>query len=593
VTRRKEKTLQLHAIPLQPSRAVLVLALLAPVLAGCGSSSSTGAVEPDPASVAPATAPLYVSAVVSPKGSLATDATTDAHELTHLGDPFGSLLNTLEGDGTIHFSWAEAKPWVGQRAGLIVTAVGASRSAVTALEGDLSSGLTATATKGLLQKSQVQAALILNAKDIAKARSFVSTLGSRAGSHSSSYDGVSYQVDPEAQAAAIVGHFVVIGNESALKDVIATSVGGASLLRAPAYVKLAANADPGSLANVYISPSGLLGSVHTQGKEGAQGIQALRQLVANSEELYLSLAPADNSIVLDIDTLPSKSISGGGGLLTSSAEGAQAMSELPGESWLAVGLGNVGVTLGGDVRAISGLASLLTSLGGSAASASEGASAGGFDVKGVLEGVLAPLQALSSVGAQTQHDFLSWMSSAGIFTSGSTIVNLRAGIVIDSNNPVLSHAAVAKLGTLLSKSGGSVQQISIPDTDAAISARVKGLPVELDIANGQSSNGHYKFVIGLGEASVQDALNPSSTMSGAASASIAKTLGDGMRPSFTIDFPTLLTLLEGIGLADDPSITKATPYLRSLTTLSGGAKSLGGGIERYRLALGLQSTQTG
>jgi hypothetical protein len=208
-------------------------------------------------------------------------------------------------------------------------------------------------------------------------------------------------------------------------------------------------------------------------------------------------------------------------------------------------------------------------------------------VKGLLEGILTPLSALSSPGARTQHDFLSWMGSAGIFVSGSTVVNLRAGIVIDSKNPSLSHAAVAKLGALLSKTGGSIQPTSIPGTDAAISARVSGLPVELDIANGRGSSGQTKFVVGLGQASIQDALKPASTLSSAATSSAAaSTAGVGARPSLTVDFPTLLSLLEGVGL----SISKVVPYLRSLTTLVGGGKSLGGGIERFRLVLGLQQT---
>ena len=50
----------------------------------------------------------------------------------------------------------------------------------------------------------------------------------------------------------------------------------------------------------------------------------------------------------------------------------------------------------------------------------------------------------------------------------------------------------------------------------------------------------------------------------------------------------LLSLLEGVGLAEDPTVSKFTPYLRASTTLTGGGKSLGGGIERLRLVLGLQ-----
>ena len=49
-----------------------------------------------------------------------------------------------------------------------------------------------------------------------------------------------------------------------------------------------------------------------------------------------------------------------------------------------------------------------------------------------------------------------------------------------------------------------------------------------------------------------------------------------------VDFPTLLSLLEGVGLTEDPTIAPFVPYLRSLTTLAGGGTTLGGGVERFR-----------
>ncbi len=98
-------------------------------------------------------------------------------------------------------------------------------------------------------------------------------------------------------------------------------------------------------------------------------------------------------------------------------------------------------------------------------------------------------------------------------------------------------------------------------------------------------------MIGIGEQSVEAALHPSSTLSGATSHSSASAaLGEGIQPSVIVEFPTLLGLLEGVGLSEDPTIAPLMPYLRSLGTLSGGGKSLGGGIERFRLVLGLQGS---
>jgi hypothetical protein len=147
---------------------------------------------------------------------------------------------------------------------------------------------------------------------------------------------------------------------------------------------------------------------------------------------------------------------------------------------------------------------------------------------------------------------------------------------------------VAKVAAKLRQGGSSVQSATIPGTDAAVAARLSGLPVVLYIANGTDTAGKTKFVIGIGEASVETALNPSSTLSGAAAYGTASAALGGAKPSVIVDFPTLLGLLEGVGLSEDPTVAPLVPYLRSLTTLSAGPSSAGAGIERFRLVLGLQ-----
>jgi hypothetical protein len=207
----------------------------------------------------------------------------------------------------------------------------------------------------------------------------------------------------------------------------------------------------------------------------------------------------------------------------------------------------------------------------------------------LLKGLLLPVSALTA-SSEAARSFRAWAGTAGLFASGSGLLELKGASVINSKSPALSRAAVAQLGAALRKSGASVQATSIPGTDAAVSAKVAGLPVVLDIANGRAANGQTKFVIGLGEPSVTAALSPSSSLSGAAStAAAASTVGEGIQPSVLVDFPTLLTLLESVGLNEDPTISALLPNLRSLTTVSGGAKPLGNGVERFRLVLELRS----
>ena len=567
---------RLHAFPLLLALAVIT------ALAGCGSSSSPGT-SADPAGIVPASAPLYASAVVRPSGTLKTSAITAAQTLTHQPDSYARLASVLQVPGSPPLTYShDIAPWLGPNAGIFLSSLSTSTAATSQLQQLLTQLLQGSSTTPSAWPfaSGVQGAIVLDTSDAAKARSFLDTQAKHAGAHAASYRGVAFQETSGGIAFGVVDRFAVLGSTSGLHSVIDTSLGGPSLVHAADYAKLLSSAPSGVLAHVYAAGSA---SSHRGGSPQTNGLLGL---LGGTRTLNVSLVPTPSSIALDVDSLASGAVAGDGGLLASTSQGARALSELPGESWLAAGLGNAGGTFAGDVKALQGLPSLLSTLGGT--SSAEGSSSG-FNVKGLLEGILTPLSALSSPGAQSQHDFLSWMSSAGIFASGSTIVNLRAGIVLSSKDPSLSKAAVAKLGAVLSKTGGTVQPVSIPGTDAAISARVNGLPVELDIATGRSAGGQTKFVIGLGAASVQDALQPSSTLSSAAAVSAAASaLGEGSQPSVTVDFPTLLSLLEGVGLSEDPSISKAVPYLRSLTTLAGGGHSLGGGIERFRLVLGLQ-----
>ncbi len=212
-----------------------------------------------------------------------------------------------------------------------------------------------------------------------------------------------------------------------------------------------------------------------------------------------------------------------------------------------------------------------------------------LSIGSLLGALTTPLSLLGADNAQARREFASWMGSAGIFASGGSLLELKGAVVISSKNPALSRAAVGELATQLRKTGASVSPASIAGTEAAVGVRLTGLPVVLDIADGRDAAGAAKFVLGIGEASVQAALDPPSTLAGSAPAgSATAALGEGTQPSLIVGFPTLVTLFEGLGLSEDPAISKFMPYLRAVSTLAGGGHSLGGGVERFRLVFSLQ-----
>jgi hypothetical protein len=289
-------------------------------------------------------------------------------------------------------------------------------------------------------------------------------------------------------------------------------------------------------------------------------------------------------LTADVDTLAPAGGAGGGGLLSADPQSGQALSSLPANSWLAIGLGHVGANLPTDVAGLSALGGLF---GEEAASSSAPISLGSL-----LSGLSQPLKILGAPNAAAKRDFTSWMGSAGVFAAGSSVLELQAGVVISSTDASRSRAAVAKLGAALRKAGDGVERKSINGSEVAIAARVPGLPLELDVAAGPGTDGP-KFVLGLGEASVQAALAPSGTLASAPSRSAGATaLGEGTQPSLLLDVPTLLALLESVGLTESPSFSAVLPYLKATATVAGGGHSLSGEVDRYKLLVALHQQQS-
>jgi hypothetical protein len=552
-----EMTTNLHTINVLRS-LLLALAAIAVValLAGCGSSSSPPL---NPATVVPASAPLYIGAIVQPSGTLKSNTTASTQKLTHSGEPFSSLLKLLSPSGRKLNYESEVKPWLGAQAGGFVTSIDGAK-ATEALTGSFSQALSSSSIVGvsegilrtLLGGKVSQGALVLDTTDEGKARAFLEARAKEAGAHSASYRGVSYQVDGNGNAEGIVGKFAVLGSESALHSVIDTEQAGpsSSIVHAAGYAKLSSSAEPEALANVYLRTAGL---------------PSLGGLFGGIEQAYISLLPSATSLALDIDTTSSAGQTGTGLLPGTSA--AQFVGQLPGGSWLALGLGDVNATFGHSAGTLRSFATLGSKL-----------KIGSFS----LEGVFAPLL---SNGIDLNKDLLSWMGAGGVFVSGSGLLNLQAGLVVASKDPASSRAAVAKLAAAYRQAGDEATPTTIPGAEEAVSVRIKGFPVIVAIGAGEG-----KFAIGLGPASVQEALNPSTPLSGSANyQAAATTLGHGLKPSLLIEFPTLVSLIETLGLGQTEGVSTAVPYLQSLATLSGGGgQSLGNGVTRARVVLGLQ-----
>ena len=152
--------------------AALTAAVIAWLLAGCGSSHSSGTVA-DPASAVPAAAPLYAGATVRPGEPLKKNALAAGRALTHQADPYLNLLGALgtPGSGTLSYK-ADVAPWLGEHAGVFLSALdSATESRVSQLLSLLGKGrLGGSPSAGSFPFGThgAQGAIVLDTSDVAR-----------------------------------------------------------------------------------------------------------------------------------------------------------------------------------------------------------------------------------------------------------------------------------------------------------------------------------------------------------------------------------------------------------------------------------------
>src|SRR4051794_3213489 len=296
-------------MPPTPRRLLLALVaglvLAAGAVAGCASSSSGGGGS-DPASLVPASAPLYAEAVLGGDSQEQADAQTALAKILRTADPRGELVKAFD-HGDVNFS-RDVEPWLGDRVGAAALSLGRRGDNV----------------------------VVAASRDDAAARDALARLAPNAAARS--YRGVDYRLDTQrGKAAGVVDGFVVLGSENAFKAAIDASK-GSSLAGSDALKDARAKVRAERSAFVYVDVAGFL----RQALGAAGGGTA--QLAPFVEPVALAL-PKTIAAALDAEPgmlrLDSAAFGNGGGF-SSGASGADALSALPGDAWLGVGVGDVG-----------------------------------------------------------------------------------------------------------------------------------------------------------------------------------------------------------------------------------------------------------
>ncbi|MCW2966578.1 MAG: hypothetical protein JWM71_350 [Solirubrobacteraceae bacterium] len=534
------------------SRLCLLLALTAVPLAGCGSSGSSGSSSPgaDPAKLAPAAAPIYLEAVVRPDGSLGDGAKAALGKLLHTSDPGAKITALLDkAAAKDDVTWEELKPWLGQRLGIFLTSVGAGSGG----------------------QSGAQGALIADTTDTGKAQATLDKIGQKSAARDSdqlakqTYKGVTLQVDAKGdQASGIVGDYAVVGSVAGVHQVVDVAKGGRPLTDVADYTaaRAAVKADDG-LAMAYAVPSELLGALSKLAGSSVgsslsqpQTLAVLRGVLSRAGRSAAFSLHADGSAVR-VDTADI-----GAPANASGTAAADALAALPSDAWLGLGFGDLGGTISRTLAQFGQLASLSNT---------------SVDIPALLARFKA------STGIDIQKDFLSWMGDGAIYARGTGLADIGGALTIKSTNPAKSHKAVLIIARGLQKAGLQVQSANVQGYDSAIEVRSPRLPVSVFVAAG----GNH-FSVGINPQALTDLLHPSSTLGSSATyANARKALGGDLKPVFVLDTPSIVGLLEGFGLSNQPSFAKAKPILDVLGPISVGTAH-DGNVARAAFALALR-----
>jgi hypothetical protein len=506
-------------------RALLITvlcALAAALAAGCGASSGAGSAD-DPATVVPAAAPLYAEATLNAQGKVGDDAQAALRRILRTNDPAGKIAAELQGASEhagLDFK-QDIEPWLGDKVAAAVTSLGAAK-----------------ATDHIV---------VIASKDDAKAAAAVGK--ATPGAATRSYRGVDYRFDTKRQiAAAVFDQWVVVGTEAGVKSAIDASKGDA-LAEANNLRDIRAKVAQDRVGLFYVDVQGLVQAVAKRASSPEVGVLLDAASAAAPKALGGALQALPDQLRVDAVSIGTPSPA------TPGAGGADVLANLPADSWLGLGVGDLGQTLDRLLQNISG--------------------AGGLNGLGVN---VALNQFKQQTGLDLRKDVLSWMGDAGVYIAGTTSHDLRGALVVATSDPAKTKRAVTVLEGFARRSAGA--HVSALRGGGFTITQPHKPPVRVVVSGG-------RLVVAVGpRRTIAEALGPGPKLgSTPAFTAAAGKLGDGLRPAFFVDFPQVVDLIQRSG---GSKVANAKPYLESFGAAVAGAKDEGDGVTRARFVVTLR-----
>lgn len=509
----------------------LLAALAALVAAGCGGGGDSSGGDSDAATLAPATAPVFIDFTIRPEGATKTNIEDLAKKLAGVDDLGGLIVEELESsaseDGEEFDFEKEVEPWLGERAGLFLQEY----------EEEDFEGYGAA----------------IQAEDEDEAREFVDKQieSSDESAEDGSYEDVDFKVQEDETTIGVFDGFVVFAeNEAIFKSMVDASKGD-NLAGEEAFSDAMGSVPGDSAADVFVDIGGLIQEAGNEIDASTQAFLDSAGIEPREATAVASLVPGSDNVEIDV----SSDLSGDN---PPSGDASELLGSLPGTAVGALAADEFGKRFSEGIDKI--------------------------DEEGI-PGEVPPNQlkkSLKQAGVDLEA-IANSIGDVGVYVTGNSEKTLAGALVMEAEDETQATNTVSNIGLFLRKAGiPGVTKLSEGATGFSIRSPELGRQPVVVAAKGD------RIVIGYGLASALSAFQESSKTlaDNPAFQEAESALGSTPITAF-VDGPSALNLAQAMVPAGEEEFEEAEQYLKKVDYIAVGSEA-DGDLATAKLILGIK-----
>lgn len=508
----------------------VIAALAAAFAAGCGGGDDSGG-SSDAATLAPATAPVFIDFTIRPEGATKTNIEELAKKLAGVDDLGGLIVEELENsasdDGEELDFEKEVEPWLGERAGLFLQEY----------EDEDFEGYGAA-----IQTEDEDEASEFVDKQVEQSDESV---------EDGSYEGVDFKVQEDETTIGVFDGFVVFAEDEAIFKSMVDASKGDNLAGEEAFTDATGNVPDESAADVFVDIGGLIEEAGNEIDSNTQAFLDSVGIEPREATAVASLVPGSDNVEIDL----SSNLSGDN---PPSGDASNLLGSLPGTAVGALAADEFGQRFNEGIDKI--------------------------DKQGI-PGEVPPNQlkkTLKQAGVDLEA-ITSSIGDVGVYVTGNSEKTLAGALVMEAEDETQATNTVSNIGLFLRKAGVSgVTKISEGATGFSIRSPELGRQPVVVAAKGD------RIVIGYGLASALSAFQEANkTLSDSPAFQEAESALGGTPITAFVDGPSALNLAQAIVPPGEEDFEEAEQYLKKVDYLAIGSEA-SGDLATAKLILGVK-----